>query len=338
MKHSNSRIALIVLSVLAAGVAGAVVWYAQQEVSMPSPMQPQALENEAVSEQECGEKPQLRDFWDVSPEEATRADPPETVLNAYNEAFKTWEECVEMLSWQIYRNEEFGFEFKYPEEWSVESVGEPYEYAGYVIEDFFKLQRIEDDSGAVRIITFSNAEGDVDTVAQALAERMDESLEGKTENLSQRTFSGRTAWEVSGITIGATNRILFMQVSAKTVLLINTYANDVAAPQLDKEVNQILSTFRFVDPGLGSDSVGVKTLYVDSKLVDCVGVEARKCLRVRETPEQAWELFYDEIHGFTFEPGYVYTLRVSVEAVDNPPADASSLRYELIEVIDKDNR
>lgn len=79
----------------------------------------------------------------------------------------------------------------------------------------------------------------------------------------------------------------------------------------------------------------IRTLHVNSELVDCVGVGPRKCLEVREDPADDWELFYDDIEGFTFESGFRYTLRIKVEEVDNPPADASSLRYELIEVVDK---
>ena len=38
------------------------------------------------------------------------------------------------------------------------------------------------------------------------------------------------------------------------------------------------------------------------------------------------------LQRFTFEPGYRYTLRVSVTPRDAVPADASSLRYELVEI------
>ena len=79
----------------------------------------------------------------------------------------------------------------------------------------------------------------------------------------------------------------------------------------------------------------IKTLYVNSELVDCVGVEPQQCMQVRDSPDKDWELFYDEIRGFTFEPGYRYTLRVRVTPVDEPPADASALRYELVEVVDR---
>lgn len=45
--------------------------------------------------------------------------------------------------------------------------------------------------------------------------------------------------------------------------------------------------------------------------------------------------FYNLIHGFTYEHGYDYVLRVNVTEIPNPPADAPSLRYDLEEVLSK---
>ena len=79
-----------------------------------------------------------------------------------------------------------------------------------------------------------------------------------------------------------------------------------------------------------------ETLYVDSELVDCEGgAGSQKCMQVRQDPGEPWELFYGEIVGFAFEPGFTYELRVDVADVDNPPADASSRQYALVEVVDK---
>jgi heat shock protein HslJ len=78
-----------------------------------------------------------------------------------------------------------------------------------------------------------------------------------------------------------------------------------------------------------------KTLFVGPEKVDCVGVGPMECFQVKEDPDGEWQLFYDQIEGFEWEPGYTYELRVAVHQVENPPADASSLRYELIEVVDK---
>ena len=78
-----------------------------------------------------------------------------------------------------------------------------------------------------------------------------------------------------------------------------------------------------------------KTLYVGAEQVDCVGVGPQKCLLVKENLDEDYTFFYDSIDGFEWEAGYEYELLVNVTEVENPPADASSLRYELVEVVSK---
>ena len=78
-----------------------------------------------------------------------------------------------------------------------------------------------------------------------------------------------------------------------------------------------------------------ETLYVNSRLVDCVGVAPMKCMQVRQTPDAEWELFYTQIEGFVFTPGYRYKLLVNVSELENVPADASSLRYVLVKQLEK---
>ncbi|MEV0332784.1 DUF4377 domain-containing protein [Nocardia sp. NPDC050717] len=73
-------------------------------------------------------------------------------------------------------------------------------------------------------------------------------------------------------------------------------------------------------------------MYVAPEQADCVGVAPMRCLQVRYTPEEQWQLFYDSITGFTYEPGYLYELTVRVTPVENPPADHSSQRYDLVTV------
>lgn len=79
----------------------------------------------------------------------------------------------------------------------------------------------------------------------------------------------------------------------------------------------------------------VETLYVDSMTVECVGVAVQQCLRVKRAPEAEWELFYDAIEGFDYEPGFTYVLEVEVREVEDPPADGSSLAYRLVRVVEK---
>ncbi|AML59071.1 putative lipoprotein [Serratia rubidaea] len=78
-----------------------------------------------------------------------------------------------------------------------------------------------------------------------------------------------------------------------------------------------------------------ETLYVNSRLMDCVGVAPMKCMQVRQTPDAEWELFYTQIEGFVFTPGYRYKLLVNVSELENVPADASSLRYVLVKQLEK---
>jgi heat shock protein HslJ/predicted small secreted protein len=84
--------------------------------------------------------------------------------------------------------------------------------------------------------------------------------------------------------------------------------------------------------GLGAE----KTVYVGPYQVPCEGVAPQLCMLVKEKPSDEWTLYYDEIEGFDYEPGFEYELRVLEEKVENPPADASSIRWTLLEVISKD--
>ena len=49
--------------------------------------------------------------------------------------------------------------------------------------------------------------------------------------------------------------------------------------------------------------------------------------------DQPWRLFHGAIEGFDFAPGYRYRLQVEEIAVADPPADGSSLRTVLREMV-----
>lgn len=90
------------------------------------------------------------------------------------------------------------------------------------------------------------------------------------------------------------------------------------------------------DTRLSSEAARETTLFVGPDLVDCVGVGPMQCMLVKENPKDEYQFFYSQIEGFDFEPGYLYELRVRVEPVANAPADAPSLKYTLIEVVNKE--
>ena len=79
----------------------------------------------------------------------------------------------------------------------------------------------------------------------------------------------------------------------------------------------------------------IVTLDIGPKLVDCVGVFPQKCMLVREKGEQDFTYFYDPIEGFDYEPGYNYKLRVRKTPIENPPMDASSIQWTLVEQLSK---
>lgn len=78
---------------------------------------------------------------------------------------------------------------------------------------------------------------------------------------------------------------------------------------------------------------------VNSYRVPCVGVAPMSCLQIRRDgqPEGTWQNFYSEIRGFDYRPGYLYRLRVRATELppESLPADASSIQYDLVEVIDE---
>jgi len=79
----------------------------------------------------------------------------------------------------------------------------------------------------------------------------------------------------------------------------------------------------------------VTKLTIASQTRDCSGVGKQKCMLVKKGNAADWEFFYDQIQGFNYEEGYEYVLNVEEQKVENPPADASSIRYRLVKEISK---
>jgi hypothetical protein len=84
----------------------------------------------------------------------------------------------------------------------------------------------------------------------------------------------------------------------------------------------------------GAESVP-QTLFVGAARVSCQGEAPQQCLQVRETKSQPYRNLYSSIEGFDYEPSYEYELRVEATFVPHPPADASAVRYRLLEVVSK---
>lgn len=88
-------------------------------------------------------------------------------------------------------------------------------------------------------------------------------------------------------------------------------------------------------PGAGASGGEVAEFLVAGETVRCTGEGEQDCLQIDRGEGRGWELFYDDIAGFSHEPGTEHRLRVRVTPVADPPADGSSLADELVEVLDE---
>ncbi len=65
------------------------------------------------------------------------------------------------------------------------------------------------------------------------------------------------------------------------------------------------------------------------------GEGAVRCLQIRRPGQAEWERLSDEIHGFASAPGYACIIDVAISDVADPPADGSTLRYDLVRVVER---
>lgn len=89
-------------------------------------------------------------------------------------------------------------------------------------------------------------------------------------------------------------------------------------------------------PSADKERADLQRILISSETRACTGVSPMECLLVKwDKNQENWELFYNPIQGFDYVKGYEYELIVKVEKVDNPPADASSLKYILIKEVSR---
>nr|WP_174505486.1 DUF4377 domain-containing protein [Acinetobacter sp. Marseille-Q1620] len=95
-----------------------------------------------------------------------------------------------------------------------------------------------------------------------------------------------------------------------------------------------------------SPSNNYKTVYFEiaPHTKKCTGEGTFNCLQVKELKynhgkkvylDKNWKSFYGNIQGFTHNPKQINIVKLKEYKVHNPPADASSLRYELDKIIEQ---
>ncbi len=78
-----------------------------------------------------------------------------------------------------------------------------------------------------------------------------------------------------------------------------------------------------------------KRLWIKPDLVECEGSAPQMCMQVAESEDGEFEYFYDQIEGFDFVEGTSYVIDVTVQDIEDPPADGSSIAYTLVEIIEE---
>ncbi len=80
----------------------------------------------------------------------------------------------------------------------------------------------------------------------------------------------------------------------------------------------------------------IETLIIGPYEVDCVGAFEQECYLEFNEESQEWHFFYEGIVGFDFEPGFIWTLKVSLHERDEGIQDVGKYEYRLVEVLDKE--
>ena len=111
--------------------------------------------------------------------------------------------------------------------------------------------------------------------------------------------------------------------------------NNMEIRFLTKYISLLILIFLFLTVGCDRDG-HIETLIIGPYKVDCVGAFEQECYLEFNEESQRWEFFYENIQGFDFEPGYIYTLKVRLEDRGTDIQDVGRYAYHLVEVLSKE--
>lgn len=99
--------------------------------------------------------------------------------------------------------------------------------------------------------------------------------------------------------------------------------------------SKIILTLGFIMVFSITSKSEVIKMVIKEDLTSCTGVAPMTCMQVKYKNSKGWELFYSQISGFKYEPGYRYVILVNRTKRKNVPADASTFEYKLKKVVQK---
>jgi heat shock protein HslJ len=80
--------------------------------------------------------------------------------------------------------------------------------------------------------------------------------------------------------------------------------------------------------------------WINSTKASCIALAPTRCLQIQRSETlnpSTWESFHGSIQGFEYQEGYIYKIIVKENHLDpaDLPADASSIEYTLVEILEK---
>ncbi len=98
------------------------------------------------------------------------------------------------------------------------------------------------------------------------------------------------------------------------------------------------SEFKNPCPGSWISRCGGNTdiLIIGPYRTECPSFSGSDCYLEFNEESQRWGFFYDGIRGFDFEPGFIWTLKVSLHEYSGDIQDVGKYEYRLIEVLSKE--
>lgn len=140
-----------------------------------------------------------------------------------------------------------------------------------------------------------------------------------------------------GAAIASTRRMCPPEIMARETALVQAMAAPFAigfdGPFLQLRATDG-ATWRFDSREPAATASRERIVQIAGQRAPCTGVAQQLCLQVRTQPGAPWELHYGDIAGFDWKVGVEYVLRVRETTVAQPPADGSTRRWTLIEVLD----
>lgn len=76
-------------------------------------------------------------------------------------------------------------------------------------------------------------------------------------------------------------------------------------------------------------------LMIASEKVNCSKDKSQACFKAKKTTDPSWTFEIENIEGFDFKSGFIYTLKIELI---NDPENPHNVTYKLIEVLKKEEK